>query len=228
MCLCKIICEGCASPLTKCEDCRSKFKQDTMFSNFHKRIASEIYKPCKHRRLGCGYKLTPDDEHETSCEYLPVECAKCKELISKKHMTEHIDKEHFLTRNNQDVKFADFYLEATGSRKLKCITNRGHNLYISLLSVDSVVCNMFILEYQGSESTISIKLDFHKDEYSHSCSKKELLKSSDGQAGMSTIDVDKKVFNDWVNGENILNIEVTDRKKWQRKRTPINEAVSEV
>lgn len=226
MCLCKIICGGCARPLTKCEDCGQKFEQDARFSNFHQRLAERLRAPCKHSRHGCEYIVAPHDNHEIHCLYEPVACARCKLLVSKNQMKTHFVEEHCLRSINLDVKFEEFYFEENaGSREIKCVTKHGHKVYISILNVGEL--NKFYLVYQLTDTIISLKLEFFKGAYKYSVIDSKTPNSTDGiLVHMSSIDIDKEVFNDWVSGVNTLNIAVTERKKRQYKGTADNAATS--
>lgn len=226
MCLCKIICDRCARPLIKCEDCGQKFKQDARYSNFHQRLAERLRAPCKHSCLGCEYIVAPHDNHEIHCLYEPEACARCKLLVSKNQMKTHFVEEHCLRSINLDVKFEEFYFEEdTGSREIKCVTKHGHKVYISLLNVGEL--NKFYLVYQLTDTTISLKLEFILGAYKYWVIDSKTPNSTDGiLVHMSSIDIDKGVFNDWVSGVNTLNITVTERKKRQYKGTVDNAATS--
>lgn len=226
MCDCKIICDGCARPLIKCEDCGQKFKQDARYSNFHQRLAERLRAPCKHSCHGCEYMVAPHENHEIHCLYEPVACARCKLLVSKNQMKNHFLEEHCLRSINLDVKFEEFYFEeSTGSREIKCVTKHGHKVYISLLNVGEF--NKFHLVYQPTDTTISLKLEFIIGVYMHLVIDSKTPNSTDGiLAHMSSIEIDKGVFNDWVSGVNTLNITVTERKKRQCKGTADNAATS--
>lgn len=154
--------------------------------------------------------------HEINCQYEPVACDRCQAYVIKERMQDHFDDVHCLGNKNSDVKFADFYLESTGSRKIKCVTNRGLIVYFTLLNVNSVQLNSFAVLYPVTELNVSVKLDFTKQGYAWSCSDAKLPNYLDiDHHTMSFIDIEENIFNDWVNGESKLDIEVAVRKKRQ-------------
>lgn len=165
---------------------------------------------------GCTYVIKPGDMHEINCQYEPVACDKCQDYVIKERMKNHFEDVHCLGNKNSDVKFADFYLESTGSRKIKCVTSRGLIVYFSLLNVNSVRLNSFAVIYPVTELNVSVKLDFTMKSYTRSLSDTKLPNYLDiDQNAMSFIDIEENVFNDWVNGESKLDIEVAVRKKRQ-------------
>lgn len=215
-CACKTICVSCASGLKNCENCSHEIKHDIKLVNFHQRIARNIDRPCKNMFYGCTYVIKPGDMHEINCQYEPVACDRCHGYVIKARMQDHFEDFHYLGNKNSDVKFVDFYLESTGSRKIKCVTNRGLIVYFSLLNVNSVKLNSFAVLYPVTELNVSVKLDFTKHNYtsSHSDTKLPNYLGID-QNTLSFIDIKENVFNDWVNGEAKLDIEVAVRKKRQ-------------
>lgn len=154
--------------------------------------------------------------HEINCQYELVACDRCQDYVIKERMQDHFADVHYLRNKNSNVKFVDFYLESTGSRKIKCVTNRGLVVYFSLLKVNSVQLNSFAVLYPVTELNVSVKLDFTKQGYrsSHSDTKLPNYLGID-QNTMSFIDIEENIFNDWVNGETKLDIEVAVRKKRQ-------------
>lgn len=154
--------------------------------------------------------------HEINCQYEPVACDRCQDYVIKERMQDHFDNVHCLGNKNSDVKFADFYLESTGSRRIKCVTNQGLIVYFTLLNVNSVQFNSFAVVYPETELNVSVKLDFTKQGYTWSRSNTKLPNYLDiDQTTMSFIDIEENIFNDWVNGESKLDIEVAVRKKRQ-------------
>lgn len=96
--------------------------------------------------------------HEINCQYEPVVCDRCHASVINQSMQSHFDDVHCLGNKNSDVKFADFYLESTGSRKIKCVTNRGLIVYFSLLTVNSVQLNSFAVLNPVTELNVSVML----------------------------------------------------------------------
>lgn len=216
LCACKIICVSCVSDMRNCVNCRYKFKRDIRLINFHQRIARKIDRPCKNRPDGCTYVVKPGDMHEITCQYEPVACDRCQAYVIKAKMLEHFEDTHFLGSKNADVKFADFYLDSSGSRKIKCVTNRGLIVYFSLFDINSVEFNNFAVLYPLTELNVSVKLEFTKQGYTYSRSDMKLPNNLEiDNNTMAFIDIDKNIFNDWVNGESKLEIEVSVRKKRQ-------------
>lgn len=88
--------------------------------------------------------------------------------------------------------------------------------------------NQFFLMYQVTDTSVSLKLEFVLGAYTYSVINSKPPNSTDGDLWhMSFIDIDKKVFNDWVIGVNKLNVTVTERKKRQHKEPADNEANKE-
>lgn len=219
LCACKIICVLCAGPYIKCEVCQLDFTNEIRAINLHQRIANKIDRPCTYNRDGCTYVVKPGDQHEMNCEYQPVPCHKCKEFVSKALMQDHFEETHFLRSDlNRDVKLSDFFVEDTGSRKIRCVPNAGPIVYISILNVDNDgEFKQFTVIYPVTLWNVGVKLDFEKDGYTYSCSTDSKLPNStdDGQVCMTFIDIDKKKFSDWINDENKLDITVIVKKKRQ-------------
>lgn len=215
-CTCMTVCISCASDLKKCENCSYKIIRDIRFINFHRRIARKIDRPCKNVLDGCTYVIKPGDMHEINCQYEPVACDRCQDNVIKERMQDHFNSVHCLGNKNYDVKFADFYLESTGSRKIKCVTNRGLIVYFILMNVNSVQFNTFAVLYPETELNVNVKLDFIKQGYKMSYSDNKLPSYLDIDPNtLSIVNIEENILNDWVNGECKLDIEVAVRKKRQ-------------
>lgn len=130
-------------------------------------------------------------------------------------MQEHFDASHFvLGSKNPDVKFAHFYSDITGSRKIKCVTSGGLIVYLSLFDASNVQLSKFAVHYPVTELNVSVKLDFTKQSYSYSRSDTKPLNNTNTDTNIvSFIDIEENVFLDWVHKEAKLAIEIIVGKK---------------